>query len=102
MKKKNKIIICIIICLVIVLINLFDYYYNQLPTVILKDNLTVTALSDVTNLSFIEKIEDGVVISKEEKIDTTSLGKKEIVIVIINKCGKERKYKYFIDVINTN
>lgn len=102
MKKKNKIIIGIIICVVIVLINLFDYYYNQLPTVILKDDLTATVLSDVTNLSFIEKIEDGIVISKEEKIDTTSLGKKEIVVVIKNKYGKERKYKYFIDVINTN
>lgn len=102
MKKKRKIIICIIICLVIILINLFDYYYNQLPTVILKDNLTVTIFSDVTNLSFIKKIEDGVVTSKEEKIDTASVGKKEIVITIKNKCGKERKYKYFIDVVDEN
>lgn len=102
MKKKNKIIICIIICLVIVLINLFDYYYNQLPTVILKDNLTVTALSDVTNLSFIEKIENGVIISNEEKIDTSSAGKKKIVIIIKNKFGKKREYKYFIDIIDNN
>lgn len=100
MKKKNKIIICIIIFLIIVLINLFDHYYNQLPNVILKDDLTVNISSEVTNLSFIEKIEGGTIISKEKKIDTSSTGKKEVIITIKNKYEKERQYKYFINVVD--
>lgn len=100
MKKNNMIVICVVIVIAIILINLFDYYYNQLPIVLLKDNLTVTVFSDVTNLSFIEKIEGGTIISKEKKIDTSSAGKKEVIITIKNKYGKERKYKYFINVID--
>lgn len=100
MKKNNLIVICIIIILAIILINFFDYYYNQLPNVILKEDLTVNVSSEVTNLSFIEKIEGGTIISKEKKIDTSSTGKKEVIITIKNKYGKERQYKYFINVID--
>lgn len=100
MKKNKMITLCIVIVVAIVLINLFDYYYNQLPNVILKGDLTVNISSEVTNLSFVEKIEGGTIISKEKKIDTSSTGKKEVIIIIKNKYGKERQYKYFINVID--
>ena len=98
--KKTTIIICIIAVTIVILVSFFDYRYNQLPNVILKDDLTVSISSKVTNFSFIEKIEDGTITSKEKNIDTMSPGKKEIIITIKNKYGKERQYKYFIEVID--
>ena len=100
--KKNKIItVGIIIYLLIMVyfaLQMFDPFHT-LPLVELKDNLTVEQNEKVTNISYIEDVKYGKVISKEENIDTTTLGKKKIKIEIENNYGKKREYIFYIDVI---
>lgn len=98
--RKKVIIISTIILLLIMLyfvIQIFDPFHT-LPVVELKDNLTAEQNEKVTNISYIEDVRHGKVISKEENIDTTTLGKKKIKIEIENNYGKKREYIFYIDV----
>ena len=100
--KRNKIItVSIIICLLIMVyfaLQIFDPFHT-LPVVELKDNLTAEQNEKATNISYIEDVKYGKIISKEENIDTTTLGKKKIKIEIENNYGKKREYIFYIDVI---
>lgn len=78
-------------------IQIFDPFHT-LPIVELKDNLTAEQNEKVTNISYIEDVRHGKVISKEENIDTTTLGKKKVKIEIENNYGKKREYIFYIDV----
>lgn len=78
-------------------IQIFDPFH-ALPNVELKDNLTAEQNEKVTNISYIKDVRHGKVISKEENIDTTTLGKKKIKIEIENNYGKKREYIFYIDV----
>ncbi|MBQ2910415.1 MAG: hypothetical protein IJE53_06370 [Bacilli bacterium] len=98
--RKKVIIISTIILLLIMLyfvIQMFDPFHT-LPIVELTDNLTAEQNEKVTNISYIEDVRHGKVISKEENIDTTTLGKKKIKIEIENNYGKKREYIFYIDV----
>ena len=97
--KKNVIIIGIflIIFLIILLIILFN---KKEVEVKLKENLKVEINTEVKLLSFIDKIENGEIISKDENIDTSKLGKKELKIKISNK-NKKQDYKFIIEIIDT-
>lgn len=99
--KRNKIItVSIIICLLIMVyfaLQIFDPFHT-LPVVELKDNLTAEQNEEVTDISYIEDVRYGKVVSKEKKIDTKTLGKKKVVIEIENNYGKKREYIFYIDV----
>lgn len=103
--KKNKIITFgIIICLLIMVyftLQIFDPFHT-LPVVALKDNLTAEQNESVTNISYIKDVKYGKVISKEESIDTTTLGKKKVKIEIENNYGKKREYIFYIEVIKVD
>lgn len=100
MRKKVIIISTIIFLLIMVyfVIQIFDPFHT-LPIVELKDNLTAEQNEKATNISYIEDVKYGKIISKEENIDTTTLGKKKIKIEIENNYGKKREYIFYIDVI---
>lgn len=99
--KKNKILLIIFALIILSLISILNIKYNQLPTVYLSDNLIVNQFQDVTNLSFVTKVEDGTIISDEKKINTSKSGQKEVILIIKNKLGKKYKYKYFITIIES-
>lgn len=100
--KRNKIItVSIIICLLIMVyftLQIFDTFHT-LPIVELKDNLTAEQNEKATNISYIEDVKYGKVVSKEENIDTTTLGKKKIKIEIENNYGKKREYIFYVEII---
>lgn len=99
--KKWKLIVVTVISLLIMLyfvIQIFDPFH-ELPVVELKDNLTAEQDEKVTNISYIEDVKYGKVISKEENIDTTTLGQKKVKIEIENNYGKKREYIFYIEVI---
>lgn len=101
MKKKKLIIILILIFLLVAayfMLRIFDSFHT-LPIVELKDNLTAEQNEKVTNISYIEDVKYGKVVSKEENIDTTTLGKKKVKIEIENNYGEQREYIFYIDVI---
>lgn len=100
--KKNKIIMIVTIFFLLIMLyfvlQTFDPFHT-LPVVELKDNLTAEQNEKVTNLSYIENVKYGKVISKEENIDTTTLGKKKVKIEIENNYGTKREYIFYIEVI---
>lgn len=104
--KKKKIIIVIIIIVLLILISissivLFNKYKEKHKLeVILKDKLEVEINSEVELLSFVKEVKNGQVVSKDEKIDTSSLGKKKLTIKII-KDKKQEEYSFNINVIDT-
>lgn len=108
MKKKKyriKKITFIIIPLILILLGLivFIIIKNSLKVkVILKNNLNIEINDKATNISFIEKISNGKLITKEENIDTSKLGKKEITINLENKFGQKQNYKYIVNIVDTN
>lgn len=104
MKKNKRIIVVLIIFLIIALyftLQIFDPFHT-LPVVELKDNLTAEQNEKVTNISYIEDVRYGKVISKEENIDTTTLGKEKVKIEIENNYGKKREYIFYIEIIKAD
>lgn len=101
MKQKKLIIILILIFLLIAsyfMLRIFDPFHT-LPIVELKDNLTAEQNEKATNISYIEDVKYGKVVSKEENMDTTTLGKKKIKIEIENNYGKKREYIFYVEII---
>lgn len=98
--KKKIIIGSVIIAYIILIVTIKVYEYNRIPIIALKDDLTVFMSEDVTNLSFVKDLKNGIIVTKEEKIDTSTIGKKKIVLTIKNKYGENMDYIYFIEVKN--
>ena len=99
MKKSVIISICIIlvICLVTIVLMFFNPQ-NELPTVVLKDDLSVKRNEKVKPSEFIRTIEKGKIVSKDKYIDTSNYGKQKIVIVVEKNYGKKRDYIFFVEV----
>lgn len=100
--NKTKIVFISFLGIVLVLGSTFLYYLlNRNVKVILKDNLDVEVYEDVSSLSFIKKIEKGSIVSSEEEVDTSILGKNDIHIKTKNKFGQEKDYSFSINVVDT-
>ena len=97
--KKTIIIMCLIfiICLITILLMFFNPL-NELPTVILKEDLTVEKDEKVKASEFIQKIKKGKIVSKDYYIDSSKYGQQKIVIKIENNYGKKREYQFFVEV----
>lgn len=80
MKRKNKVIIILIVIWILSVIyftlTFFDPFHT-VPIVKLNDVLTATQNEKVSNLSYIEEIKYGKIISQEKNIDTSKLGKQK-------------------------
>ena len=101
--KKKIIIMATITCIICLLAGIFfiiNNKKNELPSVILQNDLTVEPNEKVKISSFIKSIEKGKIISKDNYIDTSTPGKQKITITIENNYNKKRDYTFFIEVIN--
>ena len=101
--KKKIIIIVTIICIICLLAGIFvaiNNKKNELPSVVLQNNLTVEQNEKVKTSSFIKSVEKGKIISKDDYIDTATPGKQKITITIENNYKKKRDYTFFIEVVN--
>ncbi len=67
-------------------------------TIVSLNDLSATQYEERTDVSYIKNIKYGKVISKENKIDTTTPGEKKIVFIIENNYGKTREYQFFVNV----
>lgn len=99
MNKKSLIIcfgIIFSICLVYFIIQFFDIFHTM-PIVSLN-NLSAIQYEKKTNISYIKHIKYGKVISPIKEIDTSTPGKKKVIIIIENNYGKTKEYQFFVDV----
>lgn len=104
-KLKNKrslmiLIVGIILIIGIVLTILLINKTTPKVEVILNDNLNFEINSEVKLLSLISKNNKAEIISKDEKIDTSKLGEKELIIKYKDR-HKENEYKFKINIIDT-
>lgn len=85
----------ILLCLI-----LFFIVFGASAKVKLSRNLTAEINSHLLASSFVERIEDGGHISRDQAVDTSTLGKKLCKITVtIN--GKEKDYEFRITVVDT-
>lgn len=99
MKIKKKISIILNVVIAMFLGGAFLYVYNLEPEVVLKDNLRIVQNDKVYNDYFVEKVVNGEVISKKEIIDSSDLGKKQLVLKVKNDFNKEFEFSFLIEVV---
>ena len=112
MKKNKKILIIVIICILIigggitaiVLLNndnnKVEQKEEQKIDVLLNDSLDFEINSEVKLLSLVSEDNKAEIISEDEIIDTSSLGKKELVIKYKDK-DEEKEHKFKINIVDT-
>lgn len=101
-KKKSTIFKVLIVLFWINCVYFFVMYSNILhtePDIIWKDNFMVKQGEKVKNTSFIKEVRFGKIISKESYVNTSTVGKKYVKIVIKNIYGKTKSYEFHITVI---
>lgn len=104
--RKNKIIkilICIFIIIIILLmiLSLILYIQNKNKLeVILKNKLEAEINSEVVIKEFVKEVKNGKITNDNEKIDTSVLGKKKVVL-LIDKKNKQLKYEFNINIVDT-
>ncbi len=109
--NKKKIIIIVISVLVIILliVSIFLLVNNKKnkkeengseSQIVLIDNLEVEVNSEVNLLSFIKDSKDVEIVSEDTKVDTSSLGEKELIIKYKEK-EKVKEYKFNINIKDT-
>ena len=104
-KKKRKLTIITSILLIVTLLCIVLYYNHYKDKNTLKvnliENLNIEINSQITLLSLIKNIENGDIISKDTKIDTSTLGEQALELLIQDNFNKENKYNFKINIIDT-
>ena len=105
--KKRKIFILISFFLLILLISISAIFIfikikekNQ-ASVKLTSNLDIEINTEINLLSLIDNIENGEILTKDTKLDTSILGKQKLEILIKNKNKEEETYSFEINIVDT-
>lgn len=77
----------------------FLYVSNATPEVITVDDLIVTQDEKVSDVSFVEEVINGKIISKEKEIDTSNLGKKKVTIEVESFSGEKYEFEFEVEVV---
>jgi LAS superfamily LD-carboxypeptidase LdcB len=105
--KKYKFWLIYSICFIIILFIHFGFNvfndYNIFPSakVFFLDNNKLEIFSDAYNTDLIEKIDNGVLVSQKEKLNTNKLGKYEYTITIEDEFHKIKEIKSEYTVIDS-
>lgn len=98
---KNKLVICLLIFFFIVVF-CFAYFYFQKPVIIFKDDLSAEINTDRKIYDYISKVDKGLLISKNKKINTSKLGYQSITIKAKNVVKRTFSYKIKILIKDTS
>ena len=103
--SKGKAVLCFLVAFLIggllLYFGVMFVFKGEKVEVILSSSLTTEIHEDVQVLSFVQNIKNGVILSQDEKIDTSSLGEKEVHLKIKNNQGKEEIYTFKVLVVDT-
>lgn len=99
--RKGRIMKSIIFSVIFILIMgvAFLYVSNATPEVITVDDLIVTQDEKVSDVSFVEEVINGKIISKEKEIDTSNLGKKKVTIEVESFSGEKYEFEFEVEVV---
>ena len=96
--KKKRVVVAIVIALLLTI--LIIVIINSCIKVKLIKDLNVEINTEVNLLSFVDKVENAKIETKDKKIDTSKLEKKELTIKVSNKL-RNKKIKFKINIIDT-
>ena len=104
-KKKSKKLLVIILSIVIVIligcgVGGYFFYQSKALKVKMKKIITVPLNTEVYNTDAFQKIHNGDILTKKEKLDTSKIGKSTITIKIKNYFKKIKTYRYQLVVID--
>lgn len=103
MRRKQALIIITVILFIALFMALIFYFNNRVVDdnsgFTLKDNLTVKVYDELRVSDFIDTIEGKIITN--DKVDTSSLGNKEITFIYFNKNDKKRRGKFKVKVVDT-
>lgn len=95
---KISIVILIIVFIVNLIITIISFFRKP-PKIMLKEDLNVCVNETVTNTSFVSEIQNGKITSEEKSVDTSTLGKRLILLNIKDNYGKDIEYYYTINIV---
>lgn len=95
---KISIVILIIVFIVNLIITIISFFRKP-PKIMLKEDLNVCVNETVTNTSFVSEIQNGKITSEEKSGDTSTLGKRLILLNIKDNYGKDIEYYYTINIV---
>ena len=99
-KKTNSIIaLLVFILLLLIIVFIFVFINSKKVNVILKEN-TIELNEKIFSTDCVDKIKNGKVVSDKEQIDTSKIGKKEIIIKIKDKFNKVKEYNCIFNVVD--
>lgn len=99
--KRRKIVGVISVLVVVILgVSVFLFIKSKELKVVFKKNIDVGINEKVYNTDYIVKIKNGKIKSKKKVIDTSSLGKLKIKIIITDYFKNDRKYSYTINIVD--
>lgn len=104
-KKQKNITVAIFVIILVMVGGYFMYKYsNQIIAmnrvkITYNDNLKAEINDEVVLKTFIKEITNGIILNGDEVVDTSKLGKKELVVSVKNKEENNEKYKFTIEEI---
>ena len=102
-KKNRKIfIIPVIIVLIICIVGIYLLLFKDNKKLVVETNeiKEIELGKEVYNTDFIKEVKNGEIITKKEKIDTSSIGNKKIKVMIKDTHKKEKTYEFVLKVVD--
>ena len=106
--KNHKLLYIIIIVLVLGVLGYFGYlkYQEKIINenrvkVVINDNLKIEINSEYILDNFVKEIINGTITNKDDIVDTSTLGEKDLELLIKNKNDEDEKFDFQIEVIDT-
>lgn len=106
--KNHKLLYIIIIVLSLAVLGYFGYlkYQEKIINenrvkVVINDNLKVEINSEYILDNFVKEIINGTITNKDDIVDTSTLGEKDLELLIKNKNDEDEKFDFQIEVIDT-
>ncbi len=100
--KINKIYIISLSFVVIAIITITILLLNHKPQELILEykNITVNLNDQIYNTDSITKLENGQIISDKELVDTSKIGKKEVVLLVEDLHNNLKEISVFIEVVD--
>ena len=88
------ILVCAVAIVSVIVIN------SKALVVEIEENAVVNINETVDNYQFVKMLKNGKIITEKTAIDTSSLGEREVTLIIKSDLGKEKEFTYKVSVVD--
>ena len=98
--KKKRVFLCLILLVILIILIISLIVVNKDIKVVLEKKRDIEINTKASLHSFIKKVNNGKLDTKNKEIDTSKLGKQKLEVVVFNKF-KKKKVKFDINIVDT-